>query len=192
MPEPNLNGSSQGEVKRKFDALIKDARKGNVGKHDWKALFAEWLICDDKTLAAFCKRKGLHKGSIQKRGGRMFWHEAREAVRTKALRTAMDKAPEALVKKYEKQLRIVGKLEDVIERDADHLLTSSLSDPRRHDKLGKLADAVKTLADTNLRLQGDDVQKHEVRSVNIHAEIVDAIEAEGDTYDIEPDRSPAS
>lgn len=148
-------------------------RKGGVA-HDRKALFSEWLPSQDVSLAAFLKRKGIHKTSVTKWGGARIWLDARDAFREKAMNKAITSAELSLEKKYEKQLRIVGKLEDVIEKQADKLLTQDRTSHKQSlaEELKTLAEAVHKLSETNLRFRGDDVQKHELTSLNLHAMIV--------------------
>lgn len=95
------------------------------GAVDWMALFLEWIKTDVTqypNIRQFVRSKGVHPGSLQKRGGRMFWNQARESVRIEAMAKAMAKAPDAVAKRLENLGRVQDKLERAIEKVADRVL----------------------------------------------------------------------
>src|SRR3990167_3154827 len=164
------------EIKERFKKLI----GGQQRYVNWVQLFSEWLTYD-KTIAQFCKEKSIHKGSIQKRGGRKFWNAAREEVRRKALANAIEHAPTTMEQKYAKQLRITSKAEDLIEKQLDFLSKdgnnlSPLARISLEEKIEILARSIKNLSETNKSLRGDDVQKHEVKSVSLYSTILQVID----------------
>lgn len=183
------------EVKKqldKLDSLLKVPERGGIKRVPWKEYFVEFItssLDQYPTMRHFCRTKQIHYGSLARRGGNTFWNQAREAVRTQALAKALEKAPDMLSKKYEKQLRIIDKAETLIEKQLDKLNNPKaqfhpLQKLSLEEKIETLAKAIKTLAETNKSLRGDDVQKHEVKSINLHAQILEDIKLRDKQFNV--------
>lgn len=92
---------------------------------DWLALFVEWIHTDVEqypSIKHFMLAKGRHPTSLQHRGSRMFWNQAREAVRVEAMKKAVEKAPDLIAKRYAKELKASTLLVDVVTKYAKRLL----------------------------------------------------------------------
>lgn len=152
--------------------------------HDWLALFVEWIRTEPSQFAnvgLFLKAKGVHPGSIQGRGGRTLWNQSRQSVRQTALGHAIEKTPELLERRFERELQVNMKAITVAEKMLKNLeeLTDSPDAGIRHltskQDLKALAESLAILAKINLELSNNGVQKHQIESVNLHATIVQSI-----------------
>lgn len=171
----------------KFKSLLPQGNMHDDKARDWVALFLEYIRstpAEYKSLKSFMDAKKIAIPTLNGHSGGTFWNRARQSVQAKALAIALDKSPQLVAKKYEKQLRIVSKLEDAIE----HMITKIRKDQEAQDldpllpvnpftasAVDKLIDGVSKLVETNILLNNDGVQKHEVKSLNLHASLVEAI-----------------
>lgn len=83
--------------------------KGGGNDHDWLGLFTEWLHSEPsehKNVGAFLVSKGIHKGTIQKRGGRTMWNHSRDIVRAQALIKSIENAPDKWAAKLDKEMEV--------------------------------------------------------------------------------------
>lgn len=181
---------TEAEVKAKAAKIFRIHAKGPNG-WDRMALFAEWIRTDpekfkntNQWVASIQDRyPGLHPQSIQDWGGKLFWRQARQSVRAKALEKVIAKTPDLIEKKYEKQLRIVSKLEDALEHRIDSIRKDqqneanpgSTVNPFELSAIETLIEGVEKLAKTNVLLSNDGIEKHDIRTVNLHASLVEAI-----------------
>lgn len=175
--------------------------------YDWATLAVEWSHSsksDFPNLASWCKTKGIHPGSLQKRGGRTLWYELRDSVHARAIEKIIERAPDKVAKQYESGLEFVDLLKTVGKKYAKRLLM----DPEKPIKPGKdataeqkkeyedafkeykrqlrqvPADAIKTLAeaadalnDTTQRLFGDTNAKNKGGpTVNLYQEFLGSIQ----------------
>ena len=123
----------------------------------------------------------------------------------------LEKMPNMLEKKFEKQFKVITKLEDVIEKSADRLLIEpeppiepgniATDEQRKQYKLDlaeykraksehhaealkTLAEAVEKLVDSNLKLRNAGVQKIESKSLNLHGSMMEAMKTRDQQYGI--------
>ena len=200
------------QAMKKFLEVLKTdhPNKGPGPTHNWPMIFGEWLIFEGQ-INKFCALKSIHPGTIQTKGGRTIWLALRDAVRKKGLELMLEKMPNMLEKKFEKQFKVITKLEDVIEKSADRLLIEpeppiepgniATDEQRKQYKLDlaeykraksehhaealkTLAEAVEKLVDSNLKLRNDGVQKIEAKSLNLHGTMMEAMKARDQQYGI--------
>lgn len=172
------------EVMAKASQVLRRQGKGAI-RHDRMALFAEWLRSEPSQFrTSKCWFNGKHPevnpGSLQKWGGRTFWNKAREVVRAEALSKAISKTPDILERKFEQQLKINVEAEGLVSKLIRQLcveLESVDSKDRKflEARVRTLVEAVQILNENTLKLANDGVERHEVKSVNLHASIMDAI-----------------
>lgn len=171
---------NEAEMVAKFKALLPDPTGGEEQKN-WVKLFIGYIrstTTEAPSLKAYLAKHGASYPAVQSRGTPMFWNRARRAVQGRALAKAMDKSVDIVAEKYEKQLRIVGKLEDAIEHRVDAIRTdqkAGVTNPFEAALIEKLIDGITELTKTNVLLSNDGVQKHEVRAINLHASLVESI-----------------
>lgn len=201
-PKPT-NGK---EVREIATRLLRRTGDGNP-THDPLKMFSSWLATEPSDYRT-CKEwmlkvhPDINASTLQSWGGRGFWNLCRDIVRSEAIGKAMDKTPDLLANKFERQLRIVAKLEDAVEKTAEKIMRipeppiepgkdatkeqivqygAELRDYRRDlraydaSAVKALTEAIHKLAETNILLRNDGVQKHEVTTKNLHAVIVDKI-----------------
>ena len=202
MTEPDMKSPVENLTKEQILARAKElfitSGKGAT-RHDQMGIFQEWLISEPAefpNVGSWMRKvhPDVHKVTIQAWGGAEWWNKARQAMRVQAMGAAIEKAiPNGLAAKYEKQLRIIGKLEDIVERAADRMkrATDPLADgtlppavPFESATLKTLAESVRLLAETNMKLAGDDISRSEVKSLNLHGNVMDAIKARDKEFNV--------
>jgi len=140
---------------------------------------------------AFAKEKGIPSFPLLyqhvKRDG---WIGKRAAIITKSLQEADRRVANKLADKWEKYSKTnnLG-----LKHVHDKLLAATnpeTGDIAKHFTFADIklmADAIGQLIKNESFMMGGPTERVEARSVNIHAEVVGAIEREGDVYDVDPD-----
>lgn len=179
---------TEAEWVERFQELV-PLPHGGKDQHDWMALFVKYIRSTQTecpSLRAYLDGNGISYAAIQTRGGATFWNRARKAIQQKALVKAMDKSVDIVSKKYEQEIRVTSKLVSLIERSADRLIKAGepLPDgtvppinPFEASAIKTLAESVRMLAETNMKLLGDlkgDGTQVGVQ-VNLHADMMAAV-----------------
>lgn len=126
------------EAAKRVRQIVRRGRRVRQPGVDWAKILTEWVHTDKSefpTIESFCKVKGFHPQTLQRRGGRQLWYDARNAVHDKAIAKALEKAPDALSVKYEDELNVKSKLVRVVDKFADRLL----KDPDKPEHPGETA-----------------------------------------------------
>lgn len=197
--------------KAQFAELIKFKKFNQTKGVDWPALFAEWLLTDPgqfQTASSFLESKGGHRMSLQKRGGRTFWNEARQAARMEAIARQIEKAPDKIAARLDNLIRVQGKLEALVDRladrinreldieDAEILAGTANNKSVRQDSisfsarmLDRLKDVQNGLADVSAKLGGN--PQAGAPTVNLYQTVIEGLrqrDALNGVIDAEPDR----
>jgi hypothetical protein len=166
-----------------------------IKKYDWIELKKDWLISDDKTVKAFCKRKGLPDPSensfiAEKTKG---WITLKDEVKQKALEEfGKQSAEKMLMDTKEVRMKQAQIARDVIEKATAYLLDTA-------SKIKNVEEARKLL-ETGIKVQRDALgisdrigQDQGLTQINIYAskfgDLVDGQDEQGLTRLIEAVRS---
>jgi hypothetical protein len=163
--KPSAEFTEQDWIDR-FRQLPSAAHAGQ-NQHDWIKLFIEYIRSTQseyRSVQHFCEAKGISYPAIQSRGGTALWNRARRSIQFRALTKAVDKSTNIVAQKYEKEIEVSYNLVEVIKRSTRRLLKASepLSDgsdpppnPYEASAIKTLAESIKLLAETNMKLFGD-------------------------------------
>lgn len=164
--------------------------KGHAGQGsvDWLGLFTEFIHSEPSAFAnvgKFLKARKVHPGSIQKRGGRTFWNQARDAVRAKALQAAIVAAPEVVKERYRTILEATDNLAKLVKRNSERMLEAGKPgedgvvpppNPFEASAIKTLAESSRILAEAVQKMFGEEKAPAQGGTVfNIHNAIVQSI-----------------
>lgn len=177
---------TEAAIVRKFKEILgseggpNKMRLRKTGSHDWLALFVEWLHTDVNThtnISHFLESKNIHRGSIQKRAGRMFWNLARENVRVEAMSRAIKNAPDVVARKFDLELRTAETLAKIVLKKSEKLLAAADKSKSVKESLKELCESIKILADANMRFAGNPGESQNAPSVklDLHVAMVQAV-----------------
>lgn len=177
---------SEDEIKRRFIEICRQTGdKGQGGGHedrDWLGIFTEWIHSepsDYRTAASFVTSKGIHGGSLQKRGGRAFWNLARDSVRANAAMDTIRKAPDVLARRIERGLEVTTELHETASRMLKRIKARLDADPTNEKSLEagalqQLSEAI-TALNENLRLFAGGQPQGVQTGVNLYQVIVQGL-----------------
>ena len=175
------------DLPEEVKAVLPFTKQRGPTKYDRAKLLADWLPSDDLTIKHFCERHGIYPQLINRWGGARLWNDARVAFRARVLSRALNAAENSMEKKYETHLKAISKGIRLVERQFERMLENDIpvSKPFQksiEEKLEILSKAMRNLSETDKSLRGLDIQKHEIQSINVHAQVVQSIKDRDEKY----------
>ena len=168
--------------KQKFLQIVnRDGKNVRRNSHNWTKIFSEWIVSEG-SLQEFLKARKIHITTPQKLGGRIFWNDARQAVRRAAMAILIEKAPDVVAEKYSKNFKMVDDASDLVSMLIGQLKTELNSDKPKERKfletrLATLTEAIHLLNESTMRLKSDGIQQHKIttQSQSLHAVLVESM-----------------
>ena len=172
--------------------------RGARERKDLERLFIEFVrssYSDYKGIKQFCVAKKMCYSLLQRRGGASFWNRARHYTHTHAMAVAFEKSPGIVEERFENESRVANKILKLLEHATDRLARTQQNEiedpenatvsPYELDALKEMADSMKKITETNAIILHGGINKHELKSVNLHAYLIDAIKERDKQFGIE-------
>ena len=188
-PGPRTTPLTEREWIDRLARVIPNGNGRGKNDRDWVPLFVEFIRSTPeqyRSLKAFCVVKGIPYHGIQERGGATLWNQARKSVSAQAMVKAIGRSVDFKANKYEKEIEVSYRIIELADRQVKRLLRDTAplpdgTDPEMNPFLASatktLAETMKLLAETNLKLLGDlrDVTGPVNVNLDIHGLMVKAL-----------------
>ena len=182
----------------KFLKLLPKPNSGNDERKDWEALFMEFVTAtytEYKGVRQFCNAKSVSYATLQGRGGAAFWNRARHHIQVEALAVNLMRAPDIVANKLKREQTVSYKILEALNHAINRILKAQAAEiddpddavinPYEMASLKDMVESIKKITETNAVILNGGVNKMELKSINLHATLVEAMNMRDKQFGIE-------